>query len=509
MCKYGKELYKTGMNEYLSPPYHSYNSAPWLNIVEYSQSAEARLMARAILDWMLADYALNYHHGILLPLVQRAAGMLTTNVYTDKNGKNRPANRYQKSHAHTASQWTGWLYWGGSNTPEDQTAIETDPIFKIYRDLGTPAFWQSISDCVPHRVIRNIGAKRVDTPYTIWQTRGNRRQNIETQKNKFEDLGKKIAAETPLSRQQMRSVYVSRNYALGAGYRRKDIRDPYNRMAFPFAVVWKSSNPLNWLTVAHPYWNTARPLDKNPASEENTPDTVGSFDWAGVSPFGQMIHWENCTVLLYDIPTNDPYPDDNISQRTATLIQSIYVYFPETLGEPVKRSEWWFFSEGDVYIGIRPFPGHASKETDGHTGFNRLAVDGSLVGVVVEVGDEREYGSFAKFQKTIITRTRLDLACLESERRVRYVSTRRHTLDLKHRASDWLPEAYVNCARLDFDRWPRSLSPYVTCENCILDVNDGQEGFTINWQDDLPVYEYYDLVNGQKVHKPPPQSSCW
>ena len=66
MRTYGKTLYASSMFEYLSPIYHAVNTAPWLNVAEFAQDDGAKLMARAILDWMMVDYALNYHQGMLL-----------------------------------------------------------------------------------------------------------------------------------------------------------------------------------------------------------------------------------------------------------------------------------------------------------------------------------------------------------------------------------------------------------------------------------------------------------
>ena len=77
-----------------------------------------------------------------------------------------------------------------------------------------------------------------------------------------------------------------------------------------------------------------------------------------------------------------------------------------------------------------------------------------------------------------------------------YQTSRGHVLDLRHQAADdvsdsdrsgWLPDASINGVPLDFDRWPTCESPYVSCRDRVLDVNDGRQGFTIDWQGDLPV----------------------
>ena len=517
--RYGRTLFEVGMNEYLSPTYHGYSTAPFLNVAEFAESSEARSMARAALDYLLADYALNCHHGILLAPIQRAKGLFTTNRYVRERA--RRTNTYQMSHAVDVAQWTGWLYWGGGNTPEDETSFD-DPMYAIRGVTGTTGMVHAVSELVPPRIIRNIGAKRVRTPYMVWQSRGSWKHIDETQINAcgHSRPSDRAAEQARNPRYNMRSVYVAREYALGALYRYEYIRDPYVRHALPFQCVWRSQNPLNWLLVAHPYWFTARERDGSVG------ELLGSYDWAGASPFGQMVHWENAAVLVYDIPDRDPYCDEDInayggddepSVRTERPIQAVYAYFPTTVDQAVLTESGLFLKEGRVFVALRPFGGEAHVEAGGHEGWSRLALSGGLVGLAVEVGDSREYGSFRSFQRRVAA-TRLDLSELVSERRVAYRSTRGHSLRIRHTFRDggprgcrcspegcgggslgWLPEAEVNCVPLDFDRWPACLSPYVRCEDRVLDVNDGRRGFTIDWRGDLPVYRHYRLRRGRKV----------
>jgi hypothetical protein len=482
MRRYGKAIYAASMAEYLSPIYHAVNTAPWINVVEFAQNDEARIMARAILDWMMADYAVNNHQGIILPPVQRAKGLMT--------------DSYQLSYARSPSQWTGWLYWGGGNTPEDEEAFRA-PEVTISQPYGNFAMLHAVSQWAPHPVFRNIGAKRLQTPYMLWQSRGDWACIEPAQVNAYGKTGFAHDQE-PNPRYNMRSVYVARDYAMGAGYRHEDILDPIVRHAAPFMVAWRSLDPRNWLIVSHPYWYTAR-------KPEGSDEPIGTDDWSGVSPFCQMVHWENATVLLFDIPQRDPYEGQAgvgsplwSSERTTELVQAAHVYVPDTIDEKAETPAGVFLREGDVYIGIRPLRPGARWEEGGHEGFERLVLDGGLVGAAIEVGDRREFGSFKGFQQKVAG-TELDLSRLASEKRVTYKSTRGHTLDIRHNSEGWLPHASVNGAPLDFDRWPTCESPYVTCRDSVLDVNDGRQGFTIDWRGELPEYTYYNLAGGRKT----------
>ena len=476
---YGKAIYRASMVEYLSPAYHVVNTNPFLNVVDHAKSEESRIMAWAVLDWMMADLALNSHHGIVLPPQQREKGLLT--------------DHYQLTHARGLAQWVGWLYWGCGTTPDDESVLASE--LKPGKPYNMPALLHAVSSWNPHPAILNIGAKRVRTPFTIWQSRGNWACIEPAQVNKWGKT-KAAHAQAPNPRYNMRSVYIAREYALGASYRHEDIMDPIVRNAMPFVVAWRSKHLRNWLHVAHPYWYTLRKgADDRP---------LGRDDWSGTSPFLRMVHWENAAVLLYDIPARDPYAGKAgkgsakfRSERSDDLIQCIFVYVPSTV-ERVERGEDFFLRDDDVFVGLRPFGGGAAWEAAPYEGFVRLAIPGPKVGFAVEVGDAAEYGSFDTFQQRMAGAA-LDTSDLTANTRVAYTSSRGHRLDIHHTEEGWLPDARVNGVQLDFDAWPTGESPYVSCRDLVLDVNDGREGFSVDWTAELPTYDYYRIDDGRKV----------
>ncbi len=481
MKRYGRAIYGNSMVEYLSPIYHAVHTAAWLNVADFAIDPRAKLSARAILDWMLADLAVNNHHGIILPPVQRAKGFMT--------------NSYMLSRSRTHTQWTAWLYWGAGTTPATNEAFES-PDYWVEKPYGMCAMLHAVSDYVPHPVIRNLGAKRVSTPYKLLQSRVNWEVVEPAQINAYGKTGM-AHKNAPNSRYHMRSAYVDRQYAVGAGYRHAEIMDPIVRHAIPFSVVWQSRSPRNWLFVSHPYWYTARKRD-----DSDVP--IGEDDWSGVSPFCQMVHWENATVLIFDIPETDPYAGkagkgspDWLSERTEALIQKVHIYVPEAIDEATDTAKGVFVRAGDVYIGIRPAGGRFYWEKGGHPGYKRLVIAGPLVTVAIEVGDNAEFGSFGQFREKV-TSALLDDSALQTNKRVCYHSTRGHRLDLQHNYEEWVPIASVNDVELDFDRWPTCESPYLTCRDNVLDVNDGGEGFRIDWRGEFPEYTYYALEQGQR-----------
>ena len=468
--EYGRLLYQSSMTEFLSPIYHSCHTATWLNVYDFAKDPQAKLCARAILDWMFADLATNSHHGIIIPPATRAKGLMT--------------DSYQLSTVRSNTQWSAWLYWGAGNVKETYEAVAGTTTWK-----QSPFTLHAVSDYVPERIVRNLGAKRVDTPYRLFQSRANKAAIDPPSINPY---GKTASPypQQPDVRYATRSVYVHKNYAIGAGTRKAEIDEPTVRHAHTFGVIWKDTHPRNWLFVVHPYWYVNRP-------DEESGELLGADDWSGTSPFLQMVHWENAALLLADLPEKDPYHGQAvgsnpkwISDRPAELHRQLNVFVPATVEQALGPGGGVFLRTDDVYISLRPIGGEAIWEETCREGYRRLAVHGKCVGYTVEVGDADEYGTFDAFREQIAS-CELDVTELSRDKHVRYHSSRGHALDLHYDESSWRPNAHVNGTRVDYDRWPICESPYLTCRDGVMHVNDGQHGMRVDWSCALPEYTYY------------------
>lgn len=469
---YGRQLYQSSMVEFLSPIYHACHTAAWLNLWEFAKDPAARLCARAILDWMFADLAANTHHGIIIPPAARAKGLMT--------------DSYQLSTLRSNSQWTAWLYWGAGNVDESVEALAGVDTWK-----QSPLSLHAVSDYVPDPVIRNLGAKAGVRPYRLLQARANREMIEPSAFNPY-GLPPRPGRNAPNARYVTRSVYVNEDYAIGAGARVADIDEPTVRHAHTFGIVWKDRSPRNWLFCVHPYWYVNRPDDA-------TGKPLGVEDWSGTSPFLQAVHWENAAVLLLDLPASDPYHGQAvgsnpkwISHRPSALTRRFHVYVPETVEEDRQARAGTFLRFGEVYVGLRSIGGEWWWDACGRDGYRRLAIEGDTIGAAVEVGAAGEYGAFDDFIRRV-SEADLNTQELARGKRVHYRSTRGHGLEIRHNPSDWRPHASVNGATLEYDEWPICESPYLACRDGVMDVNDGRDGFRVDWRGDLPEYERYTI----------------
>ncbi len=126
---YVKGLYAAGQGEWDSSTYLMFDINGLLNVYDFAQDPETRLIARAGLDWLVAGYALKYRDG----------------VYTAPNQRG-----FAKSPAGSISDQTGWLWWGGNARPSEEAMRNF-----LYTMHPATSAWK------PNRVLTRIARKEV------------------------------------------------------------------------------------------------------------------------------------------------------------------------------------------------------------------------------------------------------------------------------------------------------------------------------------------------------------
>lgn len=495
MPRYAQAVYAASMKEYLSMIYLGVHNEIWLTAAEYAPTDAGRKIGQAMLDWLWADLAVNTALGQTMPPNTRAKLML------DRTSP--------MIHPSTHAQWLAWLYWGDlrsrpGHDPLAPAAAALAPNTSSSRmkednEGFQTAIVPSVSPLVPPEVIRNLGAKNVALPYMLLQSRAHGAFVGAVARNPF--LETKARPEAEVTRNHLRSVYVARNYAIGAGYFRQDEsgdNEQYMHL-LPNALTYRTSDRLNSIFVSHPYWYAGEPHGNS--AEANK--VFGLDCWLGKSPFEQSVHWENSVLYLYDLPATDPYVVAAKKKEAAKWTDSrrlnplpnVCVYVPESIDE-TRRTAWgWLLREGDVYVALRPV--NASQvewqtcTNEVQQGYKRLVLTGSRFGLIVEAGDAAEYGDVDTFIARIGAAA-VDASKLAAKR-IDYVSSRGIPLSLRYNDASWFPHASVKGVPLDFEQWPICESPYVKSRAGTLDVNDGQAGFRVAWRDHVPVYTSYKI----------------
>lgn len=499
--RYAKAVYAASMKEYLSMIYLGVHNEIWLTAAQYAPAPQSRQIAQAMLDWIWTDLAVNTDLSQTAPPTTRAKLMLNESA--------------PMIHPSSHAQWLAWLYWGDlrsqpGHDPLAPAAAALKPNMDSREMLADNDGYQTaivpaLTPLEPNEVIRNLGAKRVALPYMLLQSRAHGAFVPAVAANPF--LQQKIKPEAEITRNHLRSVYVARHYSLGAGYFRKDDSGGDNEQfmhVLPTSIAYRTADLRNLIFVTQPYWYAGQPH----GNSEEANQVFGLDCWLGKSPFEQSLHWENTVLYLFNIPPKDPYLARGkrkdaakwTDSRLPNPLQKACVYVPMSIDE-TRQTPWgWLLREGDVYVALRPINAVAGAwqtcTNAVQLGYKRLVLDGSLMGLIVEVGDAAEYGSAEAFAAKIAA-TKLDAARLAAKR-LDYVSTRGIPFSLQYDESSGFPKASVKGVPLNFEQWPICESPYVSSRNGVLNVNDGQAGFRVSWQGEAPVYSQYKVLSEKK-----------
>jgi hypothetical protein len=167
--RYVKDLYAHGQGEWDSSTYVMFDINGMLNIYDFVEDPECRLMAGAALDWLVAAYALKYTDGIYCGPNQRG---------------------HARGPAESIADQTGWLWWGASR-PMDATAAAG---FR-YAMHPLTSSWR------PNAILSNIAQRRI--------------ANLPSEQRNSKPNYYFGQAVPPVAQAWSESVYVSPSFTLG------------------------------------------------------------------------------------------------------------------------------------------------------------------------------------------------------------------------------------------------------------------------------------------------------
>lgn len=508
--KLGAALYKYSWSEHASQNYLGLNFSAISLIEEYSTDAEARLIARAILDYSYAELAVIGLDN-LTPPMQRAKGPIERVVRAT-------ASPYEEN-----TPWMSWLHFGAETDFFDGSG-NLDP--KIVGDRWFDFKHQkhaqisTLSGYRPHPLIRWVGAREHGETYRVRQRVANYyalRQSDNPGVTPQVLENSVYVRATGANRlvagfSEAREVYTSDDYLVGVSIPRAKADANNSQVIDPtrdaYGMVYRTAGHARSIRIAHPfiYW------DKEPR-DENGQDvgwTWQDYDWAGYSPFGVHAMRDNLLLSAYDLTLDDPYTGGTFTSRVEnrsvdSVHQAVYVYVPSELMLDSVEGDRRFYIDNDVYLLVVPFGGTVTTETDTrHVGVaDRLKVAGSKVGAFMLFGSATEHGDLAGFKAWAEDAT-FDASGFAAMGAVSYSHADGASLSVTHPGvpnvdSDGYatePPAIVrDSAALVFDdAWPELESPFVNRANSVLTVEGRGETLEIDWSGSLPVYSENKIV---------------
>lgn len=431
--RYVRGLYHGGAGEWDSSTYYMFTINGMLAIYDFHTDPECRLLAKAALDWFASTYALKY----------------TDAVYAGPNQRG-----FAGGHAESIADQTGWLWWG---SPVKLDATQTKRFLYAMHPLT--------SGYRPNAVITNIARKNLPSLPA-------------EHRNSKPDYwwGHDKPAPTPGVYHE--TAYSSKHYTLAS------LWDGSGGQITRFQLVAR--------TPAGPVVFTAG----SPAHFDHTMTRTGNLSYRdGNGNYDQSAQIGPTYLHVADIPDGETWA---------------YVFFSLPSGvEPKTVGDWTFLQAGETFLAIRPLGGKlvvgqtdltdkqkeeneklvaAGKEPK-HKTDPVLRVDGRRVGFLLETGDTDRYNSFDEFVRTVTGQSRVEADRFADDLAFSYTSPSGKRIDFAFARDGRFANVKLDGKTISKDDFPIFGGPYVQQVPGVLSVNDGRDGFVIDFTGELPVYK--------------------
>ncbi|MEM1326518.1 MAG: hypothetical protein AAGI23_11215 [Bacteroidota bacterium] len=470
---FAQRLLQTGNGEYDSQIYYPHSIEGLLNVYDFSPDEESKAIAKMILDYYFATYALKVFDGAMAGGQKRG--------YLPKDEPNE-------------MERMNWAY--GSPTNRDMSEV----VLGIHQTTTTYR---------PNRVIENLLQGKFDMPFEARISRP------------FYHLDRKNAFQE--------SFYRSKSFALGNVY--QSIQDNPNQQMVWSLLIKGNDRPIGFTggqprrltTSGHsPYTQTAH--SKGTIIVLSAPtktDTIApkfAVSDARINPWhlpdsAQLDDHEFVNRMHYaKEPLQTIREPKTTEELQAFWDEKLYsaaswLLIPRELKIDEMVDNWLFIKSLETYIAIRTL-------TDDHfiitaddeqinavsskkwkatlEDYHVLVVQGQQSGYTLEVAEQADYRSFEAFQKAIQKKTKLDDKKWATDLQLNYQSLYDDIFDIQYQADQLRCEWSLNGERLDYENWTKNGvydSPYIKVGNGQMEVTDGKDGYQVEWKGKALIYE--------------------
>jgi len=333
-----------GQGEFDSPDYYGVYIVPMAQLFAYADNLTMKRRAEMMLDYLIADFAVENLNGLYL------------------GGHSRTYPEPVLNQWKTSAAGISWLLFG--NTP--------------YQPRGE-AFILAISGYTPPEILYHLATDRSQPYYHKELKRTRHRIRHSEVKN------------APV----YKYTYVRKEY--GIGCLQGGILQPIQQHTWD--LTWAIKNPpqgFNTLFTVHPYSSgyelgmyfpeEEKLMTQSVVKSKNTYDSADK--WTSASPYEQVFQCEDALIVLYDIPEGTRFP----------LISG---FFPKTLTtREIDKSGWIFCHGGDAFIAYYPLAEY--KWIDEEKNW-RLSSEKLKNGAVVQVAPAAHFLSFENFKLRILS----------------------------------------------------------------------------------------------------------
>lgn len=332
-----------GQGEYDSPHYIKVFVSPMALLYGYAKDPMMRQKAELMLDYLIADFAVESLNGLYAGATSRAY----------EREAIEPAN--------TSAADFGWLFWG--NAPP-----------KYWGD----ALIVAMSGYRPPYILYLVANDR-DQPYAHRELKRTRHR-----------IRHSLVKNQPV----YKTTYLTNDYAIG--FSQGGLLQPIQQMTWK--LIWKVDNPVgvsNTFFTVQPYSEPiegamyfAEPTDQvNELIIRSKTEYGRANKWTGGSAREQIYQEDDALIALYNVPKG-------------TKHEFVSAFFSRNLDEMVEDASGWIFNRaGSTYFAVYPLMKYTWVEDD--TRARRLWSPAGKAGFVVQVAQASEFASFDAFKAAI------------------------------------------------------------------------------------------------------------
>lgn len=183
-----------------------------------------------------------------------------------------------------------------------------------------------------------------------------------------------------------------------------------------------------------------------------------------------------------------------------------YSFFsiPEGATQPERKGKWLVMRVGETFLGVYALAGEAvigqTDLSDKQKAENEKLVakgaapkhqtapiirfPGKPTGFILQTASGQNFDEFA----ASLEKQEVDVSRFKSEMEVSYQALDGPLVQMKYQPDQDHAAVSFDGKSVELEKWPVYGSRYLSCENSVLTVNDGERGFVVDFSGDLPVY---------------------
>jgi hypothetical protein len=184
---------------------------------------------------------------------------------------------------------------------------------------------------------------------------------------------------------------------------------------------------------------------------------------------------------------------------------SSWLYYPAEL-TPSKIGENWYFEANNSFVAVIPLTKTSyivgpdpmiAGNIKGSAGkffqdYNLLIFPGKVSGYIIETGEKKVYENIENFDKAIRSQARTDLSKLKKDLIIKHTTLSGDIMEMKYYPEGLRCQARINGEVQDWDNFTKGAvyeSPFVKVKEGMMSITNGQEGYSVEIRDGVPVYK--------------------